>query len=72
METHYYNVDANWNTGRKGKLCSPELDTSICIEVATPPAFPKGIAGIWSPEHLFTASVNSCLMMTFLSIAENS
>jgi hypothetical protein len=24
--------------------------------VATPPEFPKGIPGIWSPEHLFTAS----------------
>ncbi|MGZ3847255.1 MAG: OsmC family protein, partial [Flavisolibacter sp.] len=24
------------------------------------------------PEHLFTAAVNSCLMTTFLAIAENS
>jgi len=40
--------------------------------VATPPEFPKGIPGIWSPEHLFTAAVSSCLMTTFLSIAENS
>jgi organic hydroperoxide reductase OsmC/OhrA len=43
-----------------------------CIEVATPPEFPKGIPGIWSPEHLFTASVASCFMTTFLSVAENS
>jgi organic hydroperoxide reductase OsmC/OhrA len=43
-----------------------------CIEVATPPNFPKGIPGIWSPEHLFTAAVSSCFMTTFLSIAENS
>lgn len=43
-----------------------------CIEVATPPQFPKGIPGIWSPEHLFTAAVSSCFMTTFLSIAENS
>jgi organic hydroperoxide reductase OsmC/OhrA len=28
--------------------------------------------GIWSPEHLFVASVNSCLLSTFLTIAENS
>ncbi len=27
---------------------------------------------IWSPEHLFTAAVSSCLMTTFLAIAENS
>lgn len=74
MEPHYYNVDVNWNTERKGIMCSPELnrDAGSCIEVATPPEFPKGIPGIWSPEHLFTAAVSSCLMTTFLSIAENS
>jgi organic hydroperoxide reductase OsmC/OhrA len=57
-------------------MCSPELTAKSnergCIEVATPPEFPKGIAGIWSPEHLFTASVSSCFMTTFLAIAENS
>jgi peroxiredoxin-like protein len=58
MEAHYYNVDVNWSSDRKGIMCSPE--------------FPKGIPGIWSPEHLFTAAVSSCLMTTFLSIAENS
>ncbi len=34
--------------------------------------FPQGIAGIWSPEHLFVAAVSGCLMTTFLAIAENS
>ncbi|WP_439695405.1 OsmC family protein [Mucilaginibacter sp. AW1-7] len=74
MEAHYYNVEVNWNTERKGMMCSPELnrDAGSCIEVATPPEFPKGIPGIWSPEHLFTAAVSSCLMTTFLAIAENS
>ena len=74
MEAHYYNVEVNWNTERKGVVCSPELnqEKGPCIEVATPPEFPKGIPGIWSPEHLFTAAVSSCLMTTFLSVAENS
>ena len=74
MLAHYYNVDINWNSERKGVMCSPELnkDANSCIEVATPPEFPKGMPGIWSPEHLFTAAVSSCLMTTFLSIAENS
>ena len=77
MEAHYYNIDVHWNKERKGIMCSPELSLSSgeinsCIEVATPPEFPKGIPGIWSPEHLFTASVSSCLMTTFLAIAENS
>ncbi len=76
MEAHFYNVQIEWNKDRKGIMCSPELNTPTlgggCIEVATPPEFPKGIPGIWSPEHLFTASVSSCLMTTFLAIAENS
>lgn len=77
MESHVYNVEINWNKDRKGVMCSPELsqesgDLNSCIEVATPPEFPKGVPGIWSPEHLFTAAVSSCLMTTFLAIAENS
>ena len=74
MESHYYNVDVNWENSRKGIICSPELNkkNGVCIEVATPPEFSKGIAGIWSPEHLFVAAASSCLMTTFLAIAENS
>ena len=74
MEAHFYNIDVEWKQERRGVVCSPELNMEggICIEVATPPEFPKGIPGIWSPEHLFTAAVSSCLMTTFLSIAENS
>lgn len=76
MESHLYNVNITWNKDRKGMMCSPELNlngsSDACLEVATPPEFPKGIPGIWSPEHLFTAAVSSCFMTTFLSIAENS
>lgn len=67
---HNYDVRVQWVAGRKGKMSSEELASTI--EVATPPQFPKGVAGIWSPEHLFVAAVNSCLMTTFLAIAENS
>ncbi|UZH55726.1 OsmC family protein [Salinimicrobium tongyeongense] len=69
MEEHIYTVDLHWKADRKGEISSPELNEKI--EVATPPEFPKGIAGIWSPEHLYTAAVNSCFMTTFLAIAEN-
>lgn len=65
-----YQVNLDWIKERKGILGSKVLNGQI--EVATPPEFPKGMAGIWSPEHLFVASVNSCFMTTFLAIAENS
>lgn len=69
-QEHFYETDIIWNEGRVGTLSSPNLDDRI--EVATPPEFPGGIEGVWSPEHLFVASVNSCLMTTFLAIAEYS
>ncbi|CAN5862269.1 SACOL1771 family peroxiredoxin [soil metagenome] len=68
--THNYEVSLSWLSDRRGVLGSPELNSNI--EVATPPEFPKGMPGIWSPEHLLVAAVSSCLMTTFLSIAENS
>lgn len=68
--THNYLVNLNWKQGRMWGLTSPELTDEV--NVATPPQFPQGMEHVWSPEHLFTAAVNSCLMTTFLSIAENS
>lgn len=77
MSSHDYTVDISWSGERKGMMCSPEINKPLttnqgCIDIATPPQFAKGIEGIWSPEHLFTASVSSCFMTTFLAIAENS
>lgn len=67
---HNYEVNLTWNESRKGELSSPVLTQTV--EVATPPEFPKGMAGIWSPEHLFVAAISSCLMTTFLAVSENS
>lgn len=77
MDKHSYNVNISWLQDKKGMMCSPELNNketneTNCIEVATPPEFPGGMPNTWSPEHLFTAAVSSCLMTTFLAIAEFS
>ena len=69
-DQHTYQVKLNWIEDRKGILQSDVLNSKI--EVVTPPEFPKGIPGLWSPEHLFVAAVNSCFMTTFLAVAENS
>lgn len=66
---HHYEVKVHWQSHRKGVMSSPVLHSTM--EVATPPEFAKGMPGIWSPEHLLVAAVNSCLMTTFLAIAEN-
>ncbi len=67
--THYYSTKVKWEEGRIGELSESNFPN---IKVATPPEFTGGVAGIWSPEHLYVASANICLMTTFLAIAENS
>jgi peroxiredoxin-like protein len=68
--THTYQINLDWQNDRQGLLSAEDLQQKL--DVATPPPFPKGVEGVWSPEHLFTAAVSSCLMTTFLAIAENS
>ncbi|MBS1773329.1 MAG: OsmC family protein [Bacteroidetes bacterium] len=69
-EAHYYEVEVDWKSDRLGLMSSPDFDNKL--EVVTPPQFANGIPNKWSPEHLLVAAVNSCLMTTFLAIAENS
>ena len=65
---HLYKTEIEWTGERHGRLGAPALPE---VEVDAPPEF-KGHEGVWTPEHLFVASVNSCFMTTFLAIAENS
>ncbi|MCL5029799.1 MAG: OsmC family protein [Bacteroidetes bacterium] len=65
----YYETKVTWKEGKIGELSSDGMDN---ITIATPPEFPGGVPNVWSPEHLFAASANICLMTTFLAIAENS
>jgi organic hydroperoxide reductase OsmC/OhrA len=39
--------------------------------VGAPPEF-GGSDDVWSPEHLFVAAVNACVMLTFVALAQNS
>ena len=69
MENQYsYTTEVEWTGERQGDLSAPHLPD---LEVDAPPEF-KGHEGVWTPEHLFVAAVNSCFMTTFLAIAENS
>ena len=69
MENKYfYTTEVEWTGERSGDLTAPVLPD---LKVDAPPEF-KGHDGVWTPEHLFVASINSCFMTTFLAIAENS
>ena len=64
----YYETQVEWKKEKEGQIGGPSLPT---VPVGVPPEF-KGREGVWSPEHLFVASLNTCYMLTFLAVAENS
>ncbi|MFI5223408.1 MAG: OsmC family protein [Nitrospirales bacterium] len=67
-KSYTYHTAVKWTEQRKGVIsCVGKPD----VQVATPPEF-KGHEDIWSPEDLFVASANICLMTTFLAVAERA
>lgn len=62
-----YSSEVRWRSNRLGKVCSSAKPE---IEISSPPEF-KGESGFWTPEDMFVASVNSCVMMTFLAYAQH-
>lgn len=62
-----YKVGVAWEGGRLTTVSSPE---KADLEVATPPEFKGGLAGVWSPEDLLVASVASCFTVTLVAVAE--
>lgn len=67
---HTYEVNLKCKDNRSGFLISSVFPQNS--EKETPPELPKTMKDIWSPEHLLLSSLNSCLMTTFLSKAENA
>lgn len=64
--SYQYEAAVVWTEGRAGQATSEGLPT---LHVSAPPEF-DGAPGMWTPEHLLAAATASCLMTTFLSIAE--
>ena len=67
-KVYTYRTAVAWTEQKRGTITS---EGKPDVQVATPPEF-KGHAGIWSPEDLYVASANVCLMTTFLSVAERA
>jgi len=65
---YIYRTTVRWAEQKRGVISSAGKPD---VAVATPPEF-KGHEGIWSPEDLFVASVNICIMSTFLAFAERA
>lgn len=60
--TWCFGVTLRWEDGNKGILAASGKPP---LPVAPPPEF-RGPEGLWSPEELLVASVNSCVMTPFL------
>jgi organic hydroperoxide reductase OsmC/OhrA len=53
----------------EGRSASLQAEGKPPLRVSSPPEF-RGVAGVWTPEDLFVAAVEVCLMLTFVGIAE--
>src|SRR6266404_1523892 len=61
-----YKAKTDWTSARRGTLSA--LGKSHIV-VGSPPEF-KGQPDVWAPEELLVGSVNTCMMLTFLTLAQ--
>jgi len=65
-KSFHYKANTAWNSARRGTLSALGKPN---IVVGSPPEF-KGEPDIWAPEELLVGSVNTCMMLTFLTLAQ--
>src|ERR1700730_665769 len=61
-----YKAKTTWSSARRGTLTAAGRPN---IVVGSPPEF-KGEGDVWTPEELLVGSLNTCMMLTFLSLAQ--
>src|SRR5215471_11099521 len=61
-----YKANTSWSSARRGTLAAAGRPN---IVVGSPPEF-KGEGGVWAPEELLVGSLNTCMMLTFLTLAQ--
>jgi peroxiredoxin-like protein len=67
-KTFTYRTSLDWVGGRAAIAASPG---KASFRVSSPPEF-KGEDGVWTPEDLFVAAVDICMMTTFLAFASRA
>ncbi len=66
QDSYVYRVEVEWTKRRAGVVKAEGLPD---LSVSAPPEF-SGEPGRWTPEHLLLAATASCLMSSFLAVAE--
>lgn len=64
-KSFHYKAKTTWSSARRGMLSAVGRPS---IVVGSPPEF-KGEPDIWAPEELLVGSLNTCMMLTFLTLA---
>jgi len=65
-KSFHYKAKTAWSSARRGMLSAAGRPN---IVVGSPPEF-KGEPDIWAPEELLVGSLNTCMMLTFLTLAQ--
>ena len=65
-KSFHYKAKTTWSSARRGMLSGVGRPN---IVVGSPPEF-KGEPDIWAPEELLVGALNTCMMLTFLTLAQ--
>ena len=65
-KSFHYKAKTTWSSARRGMLSAAGKPNII---VGSPPEF-KGEPDVWAPEELLVGSLNTCMMLTFLTLAQ--
>ena len=65
-KTFHYRARTTWRGARQGVLAA---EARPDIAIGSPREW-KGTGEQWAPEELLVGSVNSCIMLTFLTLAQ--
>jgi organic hydroperoxide reductase OsmC/OhrA len=65
-KSFHYRTRTTWSSARRGVLSASGKPN---IAIGSPPEF-KGEPDNWAPEELLVASLNTCMMLTFLTLAQ--
>jgi organic hydroperoxide reductase OsmC/OhrA len=64
-KSFHYKAKTTWSSARRGML---SVAGRADVIVGSPPEF-KGDPDVWAPEELLVGSLNTCMMLTFLTLA---
>ena len=65
-KSFHHKAETTWSSARCGMLSAVRRPN---IVVGSPPEF-KGEPDVWAPEELLVGSLNTCMMLTFLTLAQ--